>query len=294
MKGDAQVIAYLQAQLKNELTAINQYFVHYRMFKHWGLDKLAKKEYEESIGEMKHADRLMDRIFMLDGLPNLQDLGKLMIGEDVLEALNSDLRLETGAQATVKDGIAQCESVRDYVSRDLLQDILDDTEEHIDFLETQIELAAKVGIQNYLQSQMGELNGAFQPRCCFQTKNPENQKDLSISIENHSHLFIQWRTNFTSQPTRVLQDNFEPAKPILKTDPSPSRPGLAWSSSFGTPFRASCASHRLQPQWLEEIIVFTRTSFSVRPDFRARFAATGGADARCIGIWLGAKHRASA
>lgn len=158
MKGDAQVIAYLQAQLKNELTAINQYFVHYRMFKHWGLDKLAKKEYEESIGEMKHADRLMDRIFMLDGLPNLQDLGKLMIGEDVLEALSSDLRLETGAQATVKDGIAQCESVRDYVSRDLLQDILDDTEEHIDFLETQIELAAKVGIQNYLQSQMGELS----------------------------------------------------------------------------------------------------------------------------------------
>ena len=158
MKGDPKAIEFLQAQLKNELTAINQYYLHYRVLKHWGFDKLAKKEYEESIGEMKHADRLMDRIFMLDGLPNLQDLGKLMIGEDVLEALNSDLRLETGAQATVKDGMAHCESVRDYVSRDLLQDILDDTEEHIDFLETQIELAAKVGIQNYLQSQMGELS----------------------------------------------------------------------------------------------------------------------------------------
>lgn len=158
MKGDAQVITHLQAQLKNELTAINQYFVHYRMYKHWGLDKLAKKEYEESIGEMKHADKLMDRIFMLDGLPNLQDLGKLMIGEDVPEALACDLKAENGAQATIKDGIAYCESVRDYVSRDLLQGILDDTEEHIDFLETQIELLAKVGIQNYLQSQMGELS----------------------------------------------------------------------------------------------------------------------------------------
>ena len=158
MQGDPLVIKWLQAQLKNELTAINQYFVHYRMYKHWGLDKLAKKEYEESIGEMKHADKLMDRIFMLDGLPNLQDLGKLMIGEDVPEALACDLKAENGAQATIKDGIAHCESVRDYVSRDLLQGILDDTEEHIDFLETQIELLAKVGIQNYLQSQMGELS----------------------------------------------------------------------------------------------------------------------------------------
>ena len=157
MKGDAQVITHLQAQLKNELTAINQYFLHYRMYKHWGLDKLAKKEYEESIGEMKHADQLMDRIFMLDGLPNLQDLGKLMIGEDVPEALGCDLKVEMGAQATIKDGIAHCESVRDYVSRDLLQSILDDTEEHIDFLETQIDLIARVGLQNYQQSQMGEL-----------------------------------------------------------------------------------------------------------------------------------------
>lgn len=157
MKGDAQAISWLQAQLKNELTAINQYFLHYRMYKHWGFDKLAKKEYEESIGEMKHADWLMDRIFMLDGLPNLQDLGKLQIGEDVPELLACDLRLEQAAQQTIKEGMAHCESVRDYVSRDLLQKILDDTEEHIDFLETQLDLIEKVGVQNYLQSQMGEV-----------------------------------------------------------------------------------------------------------------------------------------
>lgn len=158
MKGDPQAIAYLQAQLKNELTAINQYFLHYRMLKHWGFDKLAKKEYDESIGEMKHADWLMDRIFMLDGLPNLQDLGKLNIGEDVPELLTSDLALERGAQDTIKAGIAHCESVRDFISRDLLLKILDDTEEHVDFLETQLELIEKVGLPNYLQSQMGELS----------------------------------------------------------------------------------------------------------------------------------------
>ncbi len=156
MKGDAEVLRLLNAQLKNELTAINQYFVHYRMLLHWGFAKLAKKEYEESIGEMKHADKLMERIFMLDGLPNLQDLGKLLIGENVPEILQCDLQSETGAQATIKDGIAAAEAARDYVSRDLLQGILDDTEEHIDFLETQIDLVGKVGLENYLQSQMGE------------------------------------------------------------------------------------------------------------------------------------------
>jgi bacterioferritin len=157
MKGDAQVIALLQAQLKNELTAINQYFLHYRMLKHWGLDKLAKKEYEESIGEMKHADQLMDRIFTLDALPNLQDLGKLRVGENVPEVLSCDLASEQGAQATIKDGIAACETARDYVSRDLLQGILDDTEEHIDFLETQLDLIKTVGLQNYCQTQMADM-----------------------------------------------------------------------------------------------------------------------------------------
>ena len=157
MQANNQVVAHLQAQLKNELTAINQYFVHYRMLKHWGLDKLAQKEYQESIGEMKHADCLMDRIFMLDGLPNLQDLGKLNIGESVPEILSSDLALEQAAQATIKDGIAHCETMRDYVSRDLLLKILDDTEEHIDFLKTQIDLLGKVGLQNYLQSMMGSV-----------------------------------------------------------------------------------------------------------------------------------------
>ena len=155
MQGDPQVIHHLQAQLKNELTATNQYFLHYRILKHWGFDRLAKKEYEESIGEMKHADRLMERILMLDALPNLQDLGKLLVGEDVPEILDGDLQSERGAQAAVKAGIAYCESVRDFVSREILERILEDTEEHIDFLETQIDLLSKVGLQNYLQSQMG-------------------------------------------------------------------------------------------------------------------------------------------
>ncbi len=157
MQGDAQVITHLQAQLKNELTAINQYFLHYRMLKHWGMGKLAKKEYEESIGEMKHADKLMDRIFMLDGLPNVQDIAKINVGESVPEILACDLKAEQAAQITIKNGMAHCESVRDYVSRDLLQGILDDTEEHIDFLETQIDLIGKVGLQNYLQTQMSDI-----------------------------------------------------------------------------------------------------------------------------------------
>ena len=158
MKSDPQVIEHLNAQLKNELTATNQYFLHYRMLKHWGFHRLAGKEYDESIGEMKHADRLMERLFMLGGLPNLQDLGKLLVGEDVPEILDCDLRSETGSQTTLKEAIAHCESVRDYVSRDLLESILDDTEEHIDYLETQIELLGKVGLENYLQTQIGEAS----------------------------------------------------------------------------------------------------------------------------------------
>ena len=154
MKGDKNVIRLLNAQLTNELTAINQYFLHARMYRHWGLEKIAKKEYEESIGEMKHADKLIDRILMLDGLPNLQALHKILIGENTEEMLQCDLQLEQGAQLTVKEGILAAEQAADYVSRDLLLTILEDTEEHIEWLETQLDLIQKVGIQNYLQSQM--------------------------------------------------------------------------------------------------------------------------------------------
>lgn len=154
MQGDAQVIAHLNAQLKLELTAVNQYFLHYRMLDNWGFARMAKFEHDESIDEMKHADQLIKRVLTLEGLPNLQDLGKLLIGENPVEIMSCDLKVERASQVHLKNAIATCESVRDYVSREVLEAILVDTEEHIDHLETQLELVAKVGEHNYLQSQM--------------------------------------------------------------------------------------------------------------------------------------------
>jgi bacterioferritin len=155
MRGDQKAIEFLNKVLYNELTAINQYFLHYRMYKNWGFDDLAKHEYEESIDEMKHADKLIERILFLDGLPNLQNLGKLMIGQTPKEALECDLKLEYLAVPDLKAGIADCERLGDYVSRELLEDILESEEEHIDWLETQLALILRIGEQNYLQAKMG-------------------------------------------------------------------------------------------------------------------------------------------
>ncbi len=157
MQGDRAIIQRLNEVLTNELTAVNQYFLHARMLDNWGFRRLGKIVYDESIGEMKHADKLIKRILFLEGLPNLQDLHKLAIGESVVECLTADLALETGGRTTLVAGVAQCETAKDFVSREVLVDILADTEEHIDFLETQLGLARALGEQNYLQSAAGEL-----------------------------------------------------------------------------------------------------------------------------------------
>ncbi|KPK56326.1 MAG: bacterioferritin [Gammaproteobacteria bacterium SG8_31] len=154
MKGDDKIIAHLNQVLKNELTAINQYFLHSRMFRDWGLTKLAEHEYAESVDEMKHADQIIERILFLEGLPNVQDIGKVMIGEDVKEALECDLRMEMKAIPDLRAAVADAEQLKDYVSRDLFRSILDAEEEHVDWLETQLALIDKIGVPNYLQAQM--------------------------------------------------------------------------------------------------------------------------------------------
>ncbi len=155
MKGNPKVIAHLNAVLTNELTAIDQYFIHAKMFGHWGFDRLAEQERKASIDEMKHAESLIERILFLEGLPNLQDLHKLLVGEDLKEALACDLKLELAAHPALKTAIADCELSGDYVSRDLFRQIMASEEDHIDWLEKQLELIEKVGLENYQQSQMG-------------------------------------------------------------------------------------------------------------------------------------------
>jgi bacterioferritin len=158
VQGDRAIIQRLNEVLTNELTSVNQYFLHARMLQNWGYQRLGSIVYDESIGEMKHADKLIKRILFLDGLPNLQDLHKLSIGETVPEMLNADLALEVAGRATLVAGVAQCEAAQDFVSRQVLTEILKDTEEHIDFLETQLALCRSLGEANYLQSAMGELS----------------------------------------------------------------------------------------------------------------------------------------
>lgn len=155
MKGDNKVLDILNAVLRNELTAINQYFLHSRMLNNWGVTRLGKAEYEESVDEMRHADRLIERILFLEGLPNLQDIGKLLVGEGVKEILECDLKLERSAMPELRQGIAHCEQVSDYVTRKLLREILSGEEEHVDWLETQFELIERMGIENYTQLQSG-------------------------------------------------------------------------------------------------------------------------------------------
>ena len=159
MQGDRAIIQRLNEVLTNELTSVNQYFLHARMMDNWGFKRLGKIVYDESIGEMKHADKLIKRVLFLGGLPNLQDLHKLAVGETALEALDADLKLELSGRAALVAGVVECEAAKDFVSREILVDILEDTEEHIDFLETQLSLAQALGEQNYLQSAMGELEG---------------------------------------------------------------------------------------------------------------------------------------